>query len=123
MKAFLTFLLGFLLVGLVVMSLSQVRAAQPAQPKAVSEANLLPLAQTAKLIEFGYVGIDSVAGPSEVLIIASEGANPSWVAADMLSQAEHDPGSAVLYTVSKHLADQVLAELKKQLESLTKCLD
>lgn len=74
--------------------------------------------QTAKLIALGYVGIDSVAGPSEVLIIAGDDANPSWVAADMLSQAEHDPGSAVLYTVSKHLADQVLAELKRQLEGL-----
>jgi len=77
--------------------------------------------QTAKLIDFGYVGIDSVAGPSEVLIIADDRANPSWVAADMLSQAEHDPGSAVLFTDSKHLASQVLVELKRQLGGLGRC--
>jgi histidinol dehydrogenase len=74
--------------------------------------------QTAKLIEFGYVGIDSVAGPSEVLIIANEKATPAWVAADMLSQAEHDPGSAVMFTDSQKLAERVLAEVKKQLERL-----
>ncbi len=74
--------------------------------------------QTAKLIDFGYVAIDSVAGPSEVLIIANDQANPAWVAADMLSQAEHDPGSAVLFTDSKHLAGRVLKELKRQLAEL-----
>lgn len=77
--------------------------------------------QTAKLIEFGYVGIDSVAGPSEVLIIADDGANPCWVAADMLSQAEHDPGSAVLFTDSERFAGQVVAELKRQLVELDRC--
>jgi len=77
--------------------------------------------QTAKLIDFGYVAIDSVAGPSEVLIIANDQANPAWVAADMLSQAEHDPGSAVLFTDSKHLAGRVLKELKRQLAELGRC--
>ena len=77
--------------------------------------------QTAKLIDFGYVAIDSVAGPSEVLIIANNQANPAWVAADMLSQAEHDPGSAVLFTDSKHLAGRVLKELKRQLAELGRC--
>jgi histidinol dehydrogenase len=76
--------------------------------------------QTAKLIEFGYVDIDSVAGPSEVLIIANDKANSAWVAADMLSQAEHDPGSAVVFTDSQKLAEMVLAELKKQLERLNR---
>jgi len=71
--------------------------------------------QTAKLINFGYVDIDSVAGPSEVLIIADDNANPAWVAADMLSQAEHDPGSAVVFTDSRELAEKVLEEVKKQL--------
>ena len=61
----------------------------------------------------GLVGIDSIAGPSEVLIIANKSANPAWVAADMLSQAEHNPGSAVLFTDSEKLAIEVLAELKQ----------
>jgi len=76
--------------------------------------------QTAKLIEFGGVGIDSVAGPSEVLIIANEKANPAWVAADMLSQAEHAPGSPVLFTDSQALADNVLDELNGQVEQLNR---
>jgi histidinol dehydrogenase len=74
--------------------------------------------QTAKLELFGYVGIDSIAGPSEVLIIADDSAKPEYVAADMLSQAEHDPGIAVLFTASKQLADRVLTELKKQVPRL-----
>jgi histidinol dehydrogenase len=74
--------------------------------------------QTAKQLVFGDVAIDSIAGPSEVLIIASEKANPAWVAADMLSQAEHAPGCAYLFTVSKEIAKEVLKELKKQVEQL-----
>ena len=61
----------------------------------------------AKKKVFGLVGIDSIAGPSEVLIIANKKANPAWVAADMLSQAEHNPGSAVLFTDSEKLALEV----------------
>jgi histidinol dehydrogenase len=74
--------------------------------------------QTAKREVFGVVGIDSVAGPSEVLIVANEKANPSWIAADMLSQAEHDPGCAVVFTDSEKLAGDVLDELEKQVEKL-----
>jgi histidinol dehydrogenase len=74
--------------------------------------------QTAKLIEFGYVDIESVAGPSEVLIIANDSANPAWVAADMLSQAEHAPGSAVLFTDSQQLAEKTLDEIKTQVQQL-----
>jgi histidinol dehydrogenase len=74
--------------------------------------------QTAKLRQFGYVDIDSIAGPSEVLIIANEKANPAWVAADMLSQVEHAPGSAVLFTDSQQLANNVLSELKVQIKQL-----
>ncbi|MGD0552261.1 MAG: histidinol dehydrogenase [Sedimentisphaerales bacterium] len=74
--------------------------------------------QMAKKKEFGLVGIDSVAGPSEVLIIANKSANPVWVAADMLSQAEHNPGSAVLCTESEKLAMEVLTELKQQVKKL-----
>jgi histidinol dehydrogenase len=74
--------------------------------------------QTAKLRQFGYVSIDSIAGPSEVLIVANDSANPAWVAADMLSQAEHAPGSAVVFTDSQQLAEKVLDELKKQVKQL-----
>jgi histidinol dehydrogenase len=74
--------------------------------------------QMAKRKVFGYVDIDSIAGPSEVLIIADDSANPAWVAADMLSQVEHDPGSAVLFTDSQNLADNVLNELEVQIEKL-----
>jgi histidinol dehydrogenase len=74
--------------------------------------------QMAKRAVFGVVDIDSIAGPSEVLIIANDKANPAFVAADMLSQAEHAPGSALLFTDSEKLAKDVLAELEKQLAQL-----
>jgi len=74
--------------------------------------------QMAKKEVFGLVGIDSIAGPSEVLILADERANAAWVAADMLSQAEHSPGSALLFTNSANLAGKVLEQLKKQLQQL-----
>ncbi len=76
--------------------------------------------QMAKKKVLGLVGIDSIAGPSEVLIIADDKANPAWVAADMLSQAEHNPGSAVLCTQSEKLALEVLAELKRQVTNLNR---
>jgi histidinol dehydrogenase len=76
--------------------------------------------QMAKKKVLGLVGIDSIAGPSEVLIIANEKANPAWVAADMLSQAEHAPGSAVVFTDSQELADKILAELKEQVSQLSR---
>ncbi|HET8933098.1 MAG TPA: histidinol dehydrogenase [Polyangiales bacterium] len=67
---------------------------------------------------FGRVGIDSVAGPSEVVVVADEHANPRWVAADLLAQAEHDPGSAVLVTPSSALAQAVAKEVDTQLAQL-----
>jgi histidinol dehydrogenase len=67
---------------------------------------------------FGRVGIDSIAGPSEVLIIADDAANPRWVAADLIAQAEHDPGSAILVTPSNALADAVVREVDRELEGL-----
>ena len=76
--------------------------------------------QMAKREVFGVVDIDSIAGPSEVLIIANEDANPAWVAADMLSQVEHAPGSAMLFTYSQKLAEKVLEELKKQMSRLNR---
>ena len=70
---------------------------------------------------YGHAGIDAFAGPSEILIIADEGASPVFVAADMLSQAEHDEmASAMLITTCPALANQVEKELEKQLETLTR---
>jgi histidinol dehydrogenase len=66
----------------------------------------------------GQVGIDSIAGPSEVLIVADESAIPAWVAADLLAQAEHDPGSAILVTPSRTLAEAVAWNVDDQLERL-----
>ncbi len=73
----------------------------------------------AKRQVFGVVGIDMVAGPSEILIIADGKANPKYVAADMLSQAEHDKlATAVLVTDSAELAEAVSAELERQIPLL-----
>lgn len=70
---------------------------------------------TAKRLLIGRVGIDMLAGPSEVCVIADDTANPAWVAADMLSQAEHDAlASSVCVTPDPFLAKAVLAELKRQ---------
>ena len=74
----------------------------------------------AKKAVFGYVSIDSVAGPSEILVLADETANPRYVAADLLSQAEHDEmASAILITTSEELAQKVSrkAILEKSLEN------
>ena len=76
--------------------------------------------QMAKRKVFGIVDIDSIAGPSEVLIIANEKANPAWVAADMLSQAEHAPGSAVVFTDSQNFAQRTLGTLKEQVNKLSR---
>ena len=66
----------------------------------------------AKKAVFGFVSIDSIAGPSEILVLADETANPRYVAADLLSQAEHDEmASAILVTTSQALADQVAMEI------------
>lgn len=67
---------------------------------------------------FGRVGIDSIAGPSEVVIVADDSAPAGWVAADLLAQAEHNPGSAVLVTPSDELAADVERELAVQLRQL-----
>lgn len=73
----------------------------------------------AKKAVYGYVSIDSIAGPSEILVIADETANPRYVAADLLSQAEHDElASAILITTSETLAGQVA----EQVESFTRTL-
>ena len=75
----------------------------------------------AKKAVFGYVSIDSIAGPSEILVLADETANPRFVAADLLSQAEHDEmASAILITTSKELAEQVSVEVDKFVAQLSR---
>ncbi|WP_395821120.1 histidinol dehydrogenase [Devosia sp.] len=73
----------------------------------------------AKRQVFGTVGIDMIAGPSEVLVIADKSANPSWVAADLLAQAEHGGGAqSILVTDDEALADSVFIEVERQLALL-----
>jgi histidinol dehydrogenase len=67
---------------------------------------------------FGRVGIDAIAGPSEVVIVADDRARAAWIASDLLAQAEHDPGSAVLITPSAELARAVAREVEQQLAEL-----
>nr|WP_300833461.1 histidinol dehydrogenase [uncultured Acetatifactor sp.] len=75
----------------------------------------------AKKAVYGYVGIDSIAGPSEILVLADGTANPRYVAADLLSQAEHDElASAILITTSKELAEQVSAQVDALTEKLSR---
>ena len=73
----------------------------------------------AKKACFGVTGIDSVAGPSEILVIADHTANPRYVAADLLSQAEHDPmASAILLTTDPQLAENVAVQIDQMIEEL-----
>ncbi|MBP5595219.1 MAG: histidinol dehydrogenase [Pseudobutyrivibrio sp.] len=75
----------------------------------------------AKKAVFGYVSIDSIAGPSEILVLADETANPTYVAADLLSQAEHDElASAILVTTSEKLADEVEKEIERFVKILSR---
>ncbi len=75
----------------------------------------------AKKAVFGYVGIDSIAGPSEILVLADETANPRYVAADLLSQAEHDEmASAILITTSRTLAEEAAKEAERFTELLSR---
>ncbi|MCK4327619.1 MAG: histidinol dehydrogenase [Candidatus Diapherotrites archaeon] len=74
----------------------------------------------AKKLLFGEVGIDMLAGPTEVMIIADENANPKYIAADMLAQMEHDTNAeAILVTTSKEVAAEVEKQLERQLETLS----
>ena len=86
--------------------------------KIVGPGNLY--VQLAKKMVFGTVGIDSFAGPSEVVVLADDTADARLIAADLLSQAEHDPGSAILLTPSAKLADAVVAETEKQVAGLSR---
>ena len=89
----------------------------PAVDKIVGPGNIY--VATAKRKVFGKVGIDMIAGPSEILVLADGDANPAWVAADLLSQDEHDKlATPVLVTDSEALAEAVQAELERQIPLL-----
>lgn len=89
----------------------------PAVDKVVGPGGIF--VATAKRKVFGQVGIDMIAGPSEILVLSDGDSDPKWVAADMLSQAEHDVcASAVLVTDSRSLAEAVQKELEEQLSTL-----
>jgi histidinol dehydrogenase len=88
----------------------------PAVDKIVGPGNLF--VALAKKHVFGHVDIDSIAGPSEVIVLADETARADYVAADMLSQAEHSPGSAILITWNESLLDAVYEQLNAQVGKL-----
>jgi histidinol dehydrogenase len=90
----------------------------PRVDKIVGPGNLF--VALAKRHVFGEVDIDSIAGPSEVIVLADETAPPEFVAADLISQAEHSPGSGVLITWHAPLIEQVQAELDRQLAQLSR---
>ena len=76
---------------------------------------------TAKKLLYGTVDIDMIAGPSEILVLADESADPVYVAADLMSQAEHDRlASAILITTSEKLAEETVKELSRQMEHLSR---
>jgi histidinol dehydrogenase len=88
----------------------------PRVDKIVGPGNLF--VALAKKHVFGEVDIDSIAGPSEVIVLADDSARADFVAAEMIAQAEHSPGSSLLITWSEHLIEEVAVEIDKQLASL-----
>jgi histidinol dehydrogenase len=91
----------------------------PRVDKVVGPGNLYVV--LAKKLVFGSVGIESLPGPTETVVIAEESANPGWVAADLLAQAEHDVlASAILLTPSRRFAEAVQSEIAKRLEQLSR---
>ncbi|MBQ7783068.1 MAG: histidinol dehydrogenase [Oscillospiraceae bacterium] len=89
----------------------------PKVDKIVGPGNIF--VATAKKLLYGKVDIDMIAGPSEILIVADETANPAYLAADLMSQAEHDKlASAILITDNEKIADETSAELEKQMSEL-----
>jgi histidinol dehydrogenase len=76
---------------------------------------------TAKKLVFGQVGIDMIAGPSEILVVSDGSGNPAHIAADLLSQAEHDElASSILITTDRAFGDKVVAEVERQLQELSR---
>lgn len=91
----------------------------PKVDKIVGPGNIF--VATAKRLLFGEVDIDMIAGPSEILILADETANPTYLAADLMSQAEHDRlASAILVTTSEQVARETIKELAEQVQTLTR---
>src|SRR5947209_16317918 len=74
----------------------------------------------AKRLVFGQVAIDCIAGPSEIIVLADDSANPEYVAADLIAQAEHAPGASILVTWHEPLLDEVAAAAERQLGQLTR---
>ena len=91
----------------------------PKVDKIVGPGNIF--VATAKKLLYGVVDIDMIAGPSEILVLADHKANPRYIAADLMSQAEHDVlASSILVTTSERIADETILELKKQMPSLSR---
>ncbi|MFQ9249323.1 MAG: histidinol dehydrogenase [Clostridium paraputrificum] len=89
----------------------------PKVDKIVGPGNIF--VATAKRLVFGKVDIDMIAGPSEILVVADENANPKYIAADLMSQAEHDRlASSILVTTSKQLYEEIEKELETQIKDL-----
>ncbi len=91
----------------------------PKVDKIVGPGNIF--VATAKKLLYGKVDIDMIAGPSEILVLADETANPKFLAADLMSQAEHDKmASAILITNSQKVADETIIEIEKQIQTLSR---
>jgi len=91
----------------------------PKVDKIVGPGNIF--VATAKRLTYGVVDIDMIAGPSEILILADETANPKYLAADLMSQAEHDMlASSILITTSQRVAEETAKELERQIGSLSR---
>ncbi|MGN1457356.1 MAG: histidinol dehydrogenase [Acutalibacteraceae bacterium] len=91
----------------------------PKVDKIVGPGNIF--VATAKKLLYGNVDIDMIAGPSEILVLADESANPKFLAADLMSQAEHDRlASAILVTTSQKLAEETVTELERQIKTLSR---
>lgn len=91
----------------------------PKVDKIVGPGNIF--VATAKKLLYGKVDIDMIAGPSEILVVADETADPKYLAADLMSQAEHDKlASSILITTSEDIADKTIAELERQVKELSR---
>lgn len=91
----------------------------PKVDKIVGPGNIF--VATAKKLVYGVVDIDMIAGPSEILVLADESANPTYLAADLMSQAEHDRmASAILVTTSYRIAERTIAEIYRQIQTLSR---
>lgn len=91
----------------------------PKVDKIVGPGNIF--VATAKKLLYGVVDIDMIAGPSEILVLADHKANPRYIAADLMSQAEHDVlASSILVTTSERIADEAISELEKQISALSR---